>query len=228
MNLFAFVCELVCIYMWIFETPLTRLDSQMHFFQQGTFCSQSDACLIFRQSHDCSPTRGTSPWPEHSIFSAHFALLFGKIKKRKIRTWPFFHLSWASTCRLGMAITTQVTLESGLPLPDAMLRLNSYCAFTSEANWATKSPEVIHFLWTRATKAPQATNATSGKSWATKKSWRQLNFMQITMTRFSGKTQTTNRNVDALRLRGSQGTPALWFLLDFFGSYCTSKCRLKS
>ena len=79
-NLFAFVCELVCIYMWIFETPLTRLDSQMHFFQQGTFCSQSHASLVFSQSHDCNPTRGTSPWPEPSIFSAHFALLFGKNK----------------------------------------------------------------------------------------------------------------------------------------------------
>jgi hypothetical protein len=31
--------------------------------------------------------------------------------------------------------------------------------------------------------------------------------MQITMTRFSGQTLTANRNVDALRLRGSQGTP---------------------
>ena len=31
--------------------------------------------------------------------------------------------------------------------------------------------------------------------------------MQITMTRFSGKTLTANRNVDALRLRRSQGTP---------------------
>ena len=53
-NLFAFVCELVCIYMWIFETLLTWLDSQMHFFQQGTLCSQSDASLLFSQSHDCS------------------------------------------------------------------------------------------------------------------------------------------------------------------------------
>ena len=32
--------------------------------------------------------------------------------------------------------------------------------------------------------------------------------MQMTMTRFSGQTLTANRNVDALRLRGSQGTPA--------------------
>ena len=31
--------------------------------------------------------------------------------------------------------------------------------------------------------------------------------MQITMMHFSGKTLTANRNVDALRLRGSQGTP---------------------
>ena len=53
-NLFAFVCELVCIHMWIFETLLTWLDSQMHFFQQGTLCSQSDASLVFSQSHDCS------------------------------------------------------------------------------------------------------------------------------------------------------------------------------
>ena len=37
--------------------------------------------------------------------------------------------------------------------------------------------------------------------------------MQITMTRFSGKTLTANRNVDALRLRGSQGTPAGTFEL---------------
>ena len=84
----------------------------------------------------------------------------------------------------------------------------SYCTSTPEANWATKSPEVIHFLWATATKA---TNATSGQRWATrasKKSWNLLNFMQITMTRFSGKTLTANRNVDALRLRGSQGTPA--------------------
>ena len=47
--------------------------------------------------------------------------------------------------------------------------------------------------------------------------------MQITMTRFGCKTLTTNRNVDALRLHGSQGTPALWFLLDLFGSYSTFK-----
>ena len=32
----SFVCELVCIYVWIFETLLMWLDSQMHFFQQGT------------------------------------------------------------------------------------------------------------------------------------------------------------------------------------------------
>ena len=32
--------------------------------------------------------------------------------------------------------------------------------------------------------------------------------MQITMKRFSGQTLTANRNVDALRLRGSQGTSA--------------------
>ena len=50
-NLFAFVRELVCIYVWIFETLLTSLDSQMHFFQQGTPCSQSDASLVFSQSH---------------------------------------------------------------------------------------------------------------------------------------------------------------------------------
>ena len=37
--------------------------------------------------------------------------------------------------------------------------------------------------------------------------------MQITMKRFSGKTLTANRNVDALRLRGSQGTPAGTFEL---------------
>ena len=37
--------------------------------------------------------------------------------------------------------------------------------------------------------------------------------MQITMTRFSGQTLTANRNVDALRLRGSQGTPAGTFEL---------------
>ena len=35
----------------IFETLLTSLDSQMHFFQQGTLCSQSDASLVFSQSH---------------------------------------------------------------------------------------------------------------------------------------------------------------------------------
>ena len=94
----------------------------------------------------------------------------------------------------------------------------SNCVFTSEANWAAKSPEVIHFLWARATKATQATNATSGKSWATratKKSWRRLNFTQITMTRFGGKTLTADRNVDALRLRGSQGTPALWYIMSY-------------
>ena len=86
------------------------------------------------------------------------------------------------------------------------------CPSTPEANWATKSPEVIHFLWARATKATKATNATSGQSWATrasKKSWKLLNFMQITMTRFSGKTLTANRNVDALRLwiPGNTGRP---------------------
>ena len=37
--------------------------------------------------------------------------------------------------------------------------------------------------------------------------------MQITMTRFSGKTLIANRNVDVLRLRGSQGTPAGTFEL---------------
>ena len=99
-----------------------------------------------------------------------------------------------------------------------------FCAFTPKANWATKSPEVIHFLWARATKATQASNATSGKRWATsatKKSWRRLNFMQITMTRFSGQTLTANRNVDALRLRGSQGTPNTGTLVPIycFGSY---------
>ena len=31
--------------------------------------------------------------------------------------------------------------------------------------------------------------------------------MQVTMTRFSDQTLTANRNVDALRLRGYQGTP---------------------
>ena len=43
------VCE-------FFETLLTWLDSQMHFFQQGTLGSQSDASLVFSQTHDCSPT----------------------------------------------------------------------------------------------------------------------------------------------------------------------------
>ena len=60
MNLFAFVCELVCIYLWIFETLLTWPDSRMHFFHQGTLCSQLDASLIFSQSHDCSPSRPIS------------------------------------------------------------------------------------------------------------------------------------------------------------------------
>ena len=32
--------------------------------------------------------------------------------------------------------------------------------------------------------------------------------MQMTIIRFSGQTLTANRNVDALRLRGSQGTSA--------------------
>ena len=86
-----------------------------------------------------------------------------------------------------------------------------HCPSTPEANWATKSPEVIHFLWARATKATKATNATSGQSWATrasKRSWKLFNFMQMTIIRFSGQTLTANRNVDALRLRGSQGTSA--------------------
>ena len=48
-NLFAFVCELVCICVWNFEP---WLDSQMYFFQQGTLCSQSDASLVFSQSRD--------------------------------------------------------------------------------------------------------------------------------------------------------------------------------
>ena len=37
--------------------------------------------------------------------------------------------------------------------------------------------------------------------------------MQIIMKRFSGKILTANRNVDALRLRRSQGTPAGTFEL---------------
>ena len=45
---------------------------------------------------------------------------------------------------------------------------------------------------------------------------------------FQQQNTDNQSDVDALRLRGSQGTPALWFLLDFVGSYCTSKCRLKS
>ena len=60
-NLFAFVCELDCIYMWIFETLLVWLDSQMHFFQQGTLCSQSDASLVFSQSHDCCSNLWVQP-----------------------------------------------------------------------------------------------------------------------------------------------------------------------
>ena len=52
--------------------------------------------------------------------------------------------------------------------------------------------------------------------------------MEITMTRFSGKTLTANWNVRRSPLAWVQGTPALWFLLDFFRSYCTSKYRLKS
>ena len=50
------------------------------------------------------PRRGTSPWPEPSIFSAHFALLFGKT-------------------------LSDVTGNS---------------AFTSEANFAAKTPLVAH------------------------------------------------------------------------------------
>ena len=47
-NWSVFVCELVCICVWIFETLLTWLDSQMHFFQQGTLCNQSDAFPHFQ------------------------------------------------------------------------------------------------------------------------------------------------------------------------------------
>ena len=41
------LCATVCIYIWIFETLLTWMDSQMHYFQQGTLCSQSDASIVF-------------------------------------------------------------------------------------------------------------------------------------------------------------------------------------
>ena len=90
MNFFAFLCELVFICVWNYETPLTSPVSQMRFFQPGTTYSQSDVFLVFSQSHDCRPTRGTLPWQEYSIFSAHFELLFGNRKKKRksvIRTW---------------------------------------------------------------------------------------------------------------------------------------------
>ena len=70
----------------------------------------------------------------------------------------------------------------------AMERLTkAYCTSTPEANWATKSPEV---------------------DFGRRVGRKLFNFMQMTMTRFSGQTLTANRNVDALRLRGTQGTPA--------------------
>ena len=40
---------------------------------------------------------------------------------------------------------------------------------------------------------------------------------------FRRQNTDSQSDVDALRLRGSQGTPALWFLLYFVGSYCTFK-----
>ena len=49
-----------CLHLFVtFEILLTWLDSQMDFFQQGTFCSQSDGVLLFSQSHDCSPMIGS-------------------------------------------------------------------------------------------------------------------------------------------------------------------------
>ena len=56
--------------------------------------------------------------------------------------------------------------------------------------------------------------------------------MQITMTRFSGQTLTANRNVDALRLRGSQGTPNTGTLVliptVLVPILLTTKCRRKN
>ena len=61
-NLSAFVCELVCICVWNCETLLTWLDSRMHFFQQGTLCSQSDASLVFRREELLLSAYGNNPF----------------------------------------------------------------------------------------------------------------------------------------------------------------------
>ena len=72
-NWSVFVCG-------IMRLPWRPLGSQMRFFQPGTIYSQSDASLVFSQSHDCRPTRVTLQRQEYCIFSAHFELLFGKLK----------------------------------------------------------------------------------------------------------------------------------------------------
>ena len=51
-NLFAFVCELVCICAWIVKTLWIH---ECIFFNKELANRQSDASLIFSQSHDCSP-----------------------------------------------------------------------------------------------------------------------------------------------------------------------------
>ena len=50
-NLFAFVRELVCIYVWIFETLLTWLDSQMHFFSNKELSVANQMPPSFSANH---------------------------------------------------------------------------------------------------------------------------------------------------------------------------------
>ena len=51
-NLFAFVCELVCICVWIFETLLTWLDSRM----QGVPCiHECKELSVANQMPQCLP-----------------------------------------------------------------------------------------------------------------------------------------------------------------------------
>ena len=102
MNFFAFLCELVFICVWNYETPLTSPVSQMRFFQPGTTYSQSDVFLVFSQSHDCRPTRGTLPRQEYSIFSAHFELLFGNRKKKRKVLYGLDCYSRKTQCHFGL------------------------------------------------------------------------------------------------------------------------------
>jgi len=41
-GLYVFVCGSLHTRLWVFETPLLWLSSQMRFFQQRPICSQSD------------------------------------------------------------------------------------------------------------------------------------------------------------------------------------------